>query len=55
MTADWNDCDHIWMHIGDSDLGDVHGYGEREEVKCTKCGCPGERYRQSGAVDWPTT
>lgn len=51
----WYNCDHEWQPHGDYELGDVPGAGPREEVKCVKCGCPGERYPDSGHVDWPTT
>jgi hypothetical protein len=54
-VSDWNECQHDWEAVGDLDLGDVAGMGEREEVLCAKCGCPGERYSKSGEVDWPTT
>jgi hypothetical protein len=49
----WDTCDHDWkLAPGDWDTGDVN----REEVICTKCGCPGERYpEEGGRVDWPTT
>lgn len=53
--AEWYACEHEWVLAGDADLGDVPGMGAREEVVCVKCSCPGERYVESGAVEWPTT
>lgn len=56
MSNLWNECEHEWITApGDWDLGDVPGSGAREEVICTKCGCPGERYVNSCKVVWPTT
>lgn len=54
-VADWAECDHDWKAKTDSDLGDIPGVGPREEVVCLRCGCPGERYTNSGVVEWPTT
>jgi hypothetical protein len=52
----WDVCEHQWsITPGDWDLGDVPGMGAREDVTCVKCQCPGERYVETGEVDWPTT
>lgn len=49
MNIEWQTCDHEWSTApGDYELGDVPGLGSREEVICLKCGCPGERYVESG-------
>lgn len=53
---DWSICEHEWVvSPGSWELGDVPGMGPREEVVCTKCKCPGERYTNTGEVEWPTT
>lgn len=55
--GDWENCNHEWIPYGDFELGDVPGRpgkGSRQEVKCKKCGCPGEMY-DDGTVEWPTT
>lgn len=48
----WSLCPkHEWRESArDSDLG-----GNRTEVICAHCGCPGERNDDTGAVYWPTT
>lgn len=57
----WDQCyEHDWqIDPSDWDLGDVSGTGPfagpREAVICSKCQCPGERYINSGEVEWPTT
>jgi hypothetical protein len=48
--TDWYKCEHEWEEYGDYDLG-----GDRTEVKCTKCGCCGERDDKTGEVFWPAT
>jgi hypothetical protein len=53
-SGDWWNCSHKWIASGDLELGDVPGVGSRQEVKCKKCGCPGEMYND-GTVDWPTS
>jgi len=50
MSNNWKDCNHEWYVYGDFDLG-----GNRTEVKCSLCGCMGERNDSSGEVFWPTT
>lgn len=55
MVDPWQECEHEWEAYGDFELGDVAGMGPREEVRCIKCDCPGERYIESGHVDWPAT
>jgi hypothetical protein len=45
-----NDCVHVWVEVGDFDLG-----GGRTEVECRICGVPGERNDLTGEVVWPTT
>jgi len=56
VSTEWETCDHEWITApGDRDLGDVPGAGPREEVICSKCSCPGERYIETGRVEWPTT
>lgn len=52
---DWSTCNHNWIISGDGELGDVPGCGPREEVTCSICGCPGERFISTGEVEWPTT
>lgn len=50
MSA-WDECDHEWRNsTRDYDLA-----GNRSEVVCTKCGCPGERDDDTGEVFWPAT
>lgn len=47
----WNECEHDWQErSGDYDLG-----GNRQEVVCVKCQCPGERDLTDGEVFWPAT
>jgi hypothetical protein len=41
----WDDCAHDWK--------DVESMSENE-VRCKKCGVPGDRERD-GAVYWPAT
>lgn len=49
--ADWNECDHDWIvDPGDHDIG-----GNRTQMVCKKCGCPGERSDDTGEIYWPTT
>jgi len=51
VLADWNECSHEWeVSKRDWDLG-----GERSDVICTKCQCPGERDDVTGEVFWPAT
>ncbi len=46
----WDDCfEHDWKEV-DSDIG-----GNRTDVVCRKCGCPGERDDKTGEVFWPAT
>jgi hypothetical protein len=49
IAADpWAWCDHDWQEV-------THDYDSmHEQVRCTKCGCPGERYTD-GEVVWPAT
>lgn len=48
----WYGCQHVWhLNPGTSHLSDER----REEVRCMKCDCPGERWVATGEVDWPTT
>lgn len=47
-TPDWNKCDHFWeTKPGDWD-------SPFEQVRCLRCGCPGERY-ETGSIYWPVT
>lgn len=48
---DWDDCEHEWKVKVDSQFSN-----ERyEDVYCTKCQCPGERFLETGEVYWPAT
>ena len=48
VPAKWDTCDHFWETTpGDWD-------NPFEQVRCTRCGCPGERYK-TGSIYWPTT
>jgi hypothetical protein len=49
-SEDWDNCAHEWEPRGDFDLG-----GNRTEVECIHCGCPGERNNDTGEVYWPAT
>lgn len=46
----WDKCEHEWRARGDFDLG-----GNRTEVECVKCQCPGEHDDKTGDVFWPAT
>lgn len=45
----WTECEHEWREL-DTDIG-----GERTDVVCSKCDCPGERDDRTGEVFWPAT
>jgi hypothetical protein len=51
LPADWATCEHEWEIYGDGgDLG-----GNRTEVICRKCKCPGDYEEDHWEVVWPTT
>jgi hypothetical protein len=51
MPDDWRSCAHEWALYGDGgDLG-----GNRFEVQCRKCKCPGDFEEDHLEVVWPTT
>jgi hypothetical protein len=51
-VTDWDACEHDWVIFqGTWIVND----DRREEVRCRHCGCPGERWVDTGEVDWPTT
>ena len=43
----WNECEHEWE--------DYDNLENVIEVRCIKCGCPGEKYENEDEVYWPTT
>jgi hypothetical protein len=51
LPEDWRACQHLWEVYGDGgDLG-----GNRTEVICRKCKCPGDYEEDHGSIVWPTT
>lgn len=50
MPDNWAWCDHDWREV-DSQMTDP----ERVAVVCRKCQCPGEKWLETGEVEWPTT
>ena len=51
MIDEWGVCKHEWMALSDSQFSNELV----EDVKCAKCGCPGERTIKTGEVFWPAT
>ena len=47
----WVDCAHEWLALVDSMYSNEH----QEDVRCSVCGCPGERTTATGEVFWPAT
>lgn len=47
----WGTCSHEWAQVADSQLLDE----SREDVRCIRCQCPGERTIATGKVFWPAT
>ena len=47
----WLHCDHEWVAVSDSQFSNEGS----EDVKCSKCRCPGERSILTGEVFWPAT
>lgn len=43
-------CDHEWHIVPESDLG-----GDRDEVRCNKCGVGGELDHRTHEVYWPVS
>lgn len=50
-ALEFEHCSHVWEQDGDGgSLG-----GNRTEVICRRCACPGEHEEDFGRVTWPTT
>jgi hypothetical protein len=47
----WDDCEHEWEPVIDSQFSNE----THTDVRCKKCGCPGERDEKTGEVYWPAT
>ena len=47
----WDECKHDWRALVDSMYSSEH----QEDVKCSVCGCPGDRTIATGEVFWPAT
>jgi len=52
MSPQWETCPrHDWQERADSMFSNEY----HAEVRCTKCGCPGEKDLEDGSVVWPAT
>lgn len=46
----WAACDHSWHEV-ESQFSSEYA----TDVRCEKCGCPGEKDNKTGDVFWPAT
>lgn len=54
VGKEWGLCEHEWEEDIDGIVGAM-SMGERCEVMCSKCGCPGEKSVGDDSVYWPAT
>jgi len=47
----WDNCKHEWNEVVDSQFHSEWYV----DVRCGKCGCPGERDKHTQKVFWPAT